>query len=79
METIRSVLLTALLTMMSGAAMSSDVDFKAVWVRGTVSGQKATGAFMEVTSKSGATLVGASSPVAGVTKIHEMKMADGVM
>lgn len=79
MKTVRSVLLTALLAMMSGAAMSSDVDVKAVWVRGTVSGQRATGAFMEVTSKSGATLVGASSPVAGVTEIHEMKMVDGVM
>jgi hypothetical protein len=39
----------------------------------------ATGAFMEVTSKAGATLVGAASPVAGVTEIHEMKMDGGVM
>lgn len=79
MKTVQTIVLTTLLTMMSGTAMSSDVEVKAVWVRGTVSGQKATGAFMEVTSKSGATLVGASSPVAGVTEIHEMKMADGVM
>ena len=39
----------------------------------------ATGAFMEVSSKSGAALVGAASPVAGVTEIHEMKMDGGVM
>ena len=79
MKPVRTALLTTLLTLMSGAAMSSDVDVKAVWVRGTVVGQKATGAFMEVTSTSGATLVGVSSPVAGVTEIHVMKMADGVM
>lgn len=34
---------------------------------------------MEVTSKSGATLVGAASPVAGLSEIHEMKMEGGVM
>lgn len=79
MKPVRTALLTTLLTLMSGAAMSSDVDVKAVWVRGTVAGQKATGAFMEVTSTSGATLVSVSSPVAGVTEIHEMKIADGVM
>ena len=41
--------------------------------------QKATGAFMELSSPSGAAIVGASSPVAGVTEVHEMKMDGGVM
>ena len=39
----------------------------------------ATGAFMKITSKDGARLVSASSPVAGVTEVHEMKMDGGVM
>lgn len=79
MKILRSIVLTILLGAVSGAAMASDVDVKAIWVRGTVAGQKATGAFMEVTSESGATLVGAFSPVAGLTEIHEMRMEGGVM
>jgi len=49
------------------------------WVRATVAGQKATGAFMTLTAKDGARVVGASSPVAGVTEIHEMAMEGNVM
>lgn len=49
------------------------------WVRGTVAGQKATGAFMTLTSATEAKLVSASSPVAGVVEIHEMSMEGGVM
>lgn len=49
------------------------------WVRGTVAGQKATGAFMTLTSPTESRLVSASSPVAGVVEIHEMTMEGGVM
>ena len=49
------------------------------WVRATVQGQKATGAFMTVTSKENAKLVTVSSPVAGIAEIHEMKMEKDVM
>jgi hypothetical protein len=49
------------------------------WVRGTVAGQKATGAFMELKSASDATLVSAASPVAKIVELHEMKMDAGVM
>lgn len=49
------------------------------WVRGTVATQKSTGAFMRITSAQGGSLVGASSPVAGVVQVHEMKMDGGVM
>jgi periplasmic copper chaperone A len=49
------------------------------WVRGTVAQQKATGAFMRITSAQGGKLVSAASPVAGVTEIHEMKMEGDVM
>jgi copper(I)-binding protein len=34
---------------------------------------------MKITSKEGAKLVGVSSPAAGVTEIHEMKMEKDVM
>ncbi len=79
MKTLRIVLATALLTLSSGVALASDIEIKTVWIRGTVAGQQATGAFMDVTSKSGAALVGASSPVAGVTEVHEMTMDGNVM
>jgi copper(I)-binding protein len=49
------------------------------WVRGTVTGQKATGAFMQLQSPTDTALVSAASPVAGVVEIHEMKMDAGVM
>ena len=49
------------------------------WVRATVAQQKATGAFMTLTSVQGAKLVAASSPAAGVVEVHEMKMVDDVM
>jgi copper(I)-binding protein len=49
------------------------------WVRGTVAGQQATGAFMQLKSAADTALVSASSPVAGVVEIHEMKMDGGVM
>ncbi len=48
------------------------------WVRGTVAQQKATGAFMQLTSAQGE-LVSAKSPVAGVVEIHEMAMEGSVM
>ena len=79
MKALHVILTSALLALSTTTAFAGDIEIKAPWVRGTVAGQMATGAFMEVTSKSGATLVGAASPVAGVTEIHEMKMDGGVM
>ena len=79
MKALHVILSSALLALSTTTAFAGDIEIKAPWVRGTVAGQMATGAFMEVTSKSGATLVGAASPVAGVTEIHEMKMDGGVM
>ena len=49
------------------------------WVRGTVAEQKATGAFMQLTSVAGGKLVSASSTAAGVVEIHEMKMEGSTM
>jgi len=49
------------------------------WVRGTVAGQRATGAFMKLTPTADQKLVAASSPVAKIVEIHEMAMDGGVM
>jgi copper(I)-binding protein len=66
-----------------GAGLSLSVWAQVVindaWVRPTVPGQKATGAFMKLSSRDGAQLVAVQSPVAGVTELHEMKMDKDVM
>jgi len=49
------------------------------WVRGTVAGQRATGAFMKLTPGADQKLVAAASPVAKIVEIHEMAMDGGVM
>lgn len=49
------------------------------WVRGTVPGQRAAGAFMQLSSATDQTLVAASSPSAQFVEIHEMTMERGVM
>jgi len=58
MKTTPTVVTLAMLLNCSPlAALAADVEIKDPWVRGTVSGQQATGAFMAITSKSGAVLV----------------------
>ena len=71
--------LTVLLAWASAFAQAQGVEVKDAWVRTAVPGQSGTGAFMSITAKDGAKLVGASSPVAGVTEVHEMKMEGDVM
>ncbi|APW41462.1 copper chaperone PCu(A)C [Rhodoferax saidenbachensis] len=63
----------------SGAALAQVAEVKNAWARATVQGQKASGAFMQITAKENATLVSVSSPVAGVAEVHEMKMEGDVM
>ena len=57
----------------------ADVAVRESWVRGTTPAQKATGAFMEISSSDEAVLVSVSSPLAGVVEIHTTKMENGVM
>jgi copper(I)-binding protein len=75
--TTKTLIIAAAL--LAGTACAQTVDVKDAWVRTSVPGQKATGAFMKLTAKDGAKLVAASSPVAGVTEVHEMKMEGDVM
>ena len=74
---------TALAALTTGATQAQTADaaisIKDAWVRTTVPGQKATGAFMKITAKEGTRLVGASTPVAGMAEVHEMKMDGDIM
>jgi copper(I)-binding protein len=49
------------------------------WARVSVQGQKATGAFMKLTSRDSTRLVSASTPVAGLAEVHEMKLDGDIM
>jgi periplasmic copper chaperone A len=71
---------TALLVLTLGAAAAqAQTTVKDAWVRGTVAQQKATGAFMQITSAQGGKLVSVQTPAAGIAEIHEMKMSGDVM
>ena len=77
MNVARTLFLAAALA--AAPAAHAQVAVSDPWVRGTVAGQKATGAFMQLKADADVSLVGASSPVAGIVEIHEMKMDAGVM
>jgi len=68
----------ALMSMFSTLALAQ-VAVGDPWVRGTVQGQRSTAAYMQLTSPTESALVSASSPVAKIVEIHEMKMEGGVM
>lgn len=74
---LKTLALVAALAYSSSFAQT--VDVKDAWVRTSVPGQKATGAFMKLTAKERVKLVSASSPAAGVVEVHEMKMDGDVM
>jgi len=57
----------------------AQVAVKDPWVRATVPQQKATGAFMQLSSPQDARLVEVRSSVANVVEIHEMSMDKDVM
>jgi len=57
----------------------AQVTVSGAWARGTVPGQTATGAYMQIRSADGATLVGVDSPAAGIAEVHEMRMEGDTM
>jgi len=79
MKFSKHLIAAALTTVCAVSAFAQNVTVTDAWARATVQGQKATGAFMKITAKDNAKLVGVSSPVAGVAEIHEMKMEKDIM
>ncbi|MFN5131756.1 MAG: copper chaperone PCu(A)C [Burkholderiales bacterium] len=65
--------------LIGASAVAQPVQVQEPWVRATVKGQQATGAFMKLTASSPLRLVQAQSPIAGLVEIHEMKMDKDVM
>ncbi|MFY9327352.1 MAG: copper chaperone PCu(A)C [Georgfuchsia sp.] len=60
-------------------AYAADVGINSAWVRSTVPAQTTSTAYMALTSKGRATLVGISTPVAEDAEVHEMQLEGGVM
>lgn len=58
----------------TAASAHAQVTVKDPWVRGTVTGQKATGAFLQLTTTEAVRLVEARSGAAKIVEIHEMRM-----
>jgi periplasmic copper chaperone A len=69
----------ALFSLNLQAQTNADIKVDEAWVRTAVTGQQGTGGFMKITAKQDMKLVGISSPVAGVSEVHEMSMDGGVM
>ena len=79
LNTITTILALSCGGLFAQAASAQTVDVQGAWARATVPGQKATGAFMKLTAKDGTKLVSVSTPAAGVSEVHEMKMDGDVM
>jgi len=58
---------------------SAQTQVNDAWVRATVAGQQATGAFMTVTASGDSKLLSVQSPVAKTVQIHESTMKNDVM
>ncbi|MEO8717722.1 MAG: copper chaperone PCu(A)C [Burkholderiales bacterium] len=75
---INRILVAVALAVLAGAA-HAQVEVKDAWIRGMVAPQDTTGAFMQITSKTAARLVGVETPAAGMASIHQSKMEGDVM
>lgn len=64
---------------LAAGAQTAQVTAERAWVRPTVQGQATTGAYLTLNASEPLTLVGASTPVAGATEVHEMRMEGEVM
>ncbi len=71
--------LIAAAAFLTSGAFAQNINISDGWVRATVQGQKATGAFMKITAIDQAKLIAGNSPAAGLVEIHEMKMVNDVM
>lgn len=71
-------LICAAILAASSLAAQAQVVVTDAWARATVPAAKASGAFLQIESKSAARLVGVSSPVA-TAELHQMSMQDNRM
>ena len=78
-QAMKLKIFVAVCSLFAATAFAADVEVKSAWARGTVPAQQVSGAFMALSSKGGAALVGVTSPAADAAEIHEMRLEGGVM
>lgn len=78
---IKRLVFVALLAfqMFGATSIRAQVMVDDAWVRATVRGQQATGAFMRISTKKDVKLVEARTPSAGFVEVHQMLLEQGVM
>ena len=59
--------------------VSAQTQVDDAWVRATVAGQQATGAFMTLTASTDSKLIEVQSPAAKLVQVHQMSMHNDVM
>src|SRR5689334_6601225 len=76
MQWMPAVLLAATLSL---PAFAADVTVTDAWIRASVQGQATSGAYMTLAAREPLVLTGASTPVAAVAEVHQMRMDGDVM
>jgi copper(I)-binding protein len=69
----------ALALALTTASAHAQIKVDNPWVRGAVPGQRATGAFLDITSARDAALVKVESPLAATVAVHAMEMKNNLM
>jgi copper(I)-binding protein len=71
--------LAATAAILASAQGAVPVSVEQAWARPTLPGTDTSAAYMTLTAREPLTLVGASTPAAGIVEIHEMRMEGDVM
>lgn len=79
MNLFRSLCFTLFFVLVSCVQTDGDIIISDAWVRATAPGQKVAAAYMNLSSKQGATLVSVECALAGSVEIHTMTMENDVM
>lgn len=81
MNVLKKLLLSSLLLTSTSLALAQDITVNNAWVRFSVKGMTASGAFLDIANNSDSsdTLVAVSSPIAEYSEIHESFNKDGMM
>src|SRR5215472_15754790 len=80
MRMIRAALALSLATTLANAVPAiGQVTVSNAWVRGTVGGQKTSGAFMQLKSTTDVEVVGVATPAAKTAEIHASRSDGGMM
>jgi copper(I)-binding protein len=72
------ITLVAVTSLVQPCLAADPLTVQDAWVRATVPGQMATGAYMRITAADNAKLLGVNTPLA-LASIHQMSMSQGVM